>query len=76
MAGAYSDNQPDYNWSAPYETKTFSQYWYGIRDMGGVKAGDKNAAINMDVLDDSKSASGREHNVAYEGFECDFVCWQ
>ena len=58
MAGAYSDNQPDYNWSAPYETKTFSQYWYGIRDMGGVKAGDKNAAINMDVLDDSKVLLG------------------
>lgn len=58
MAGAYSDNQPDYNWSAPYETKTFSQYWYGIRDMGGVKAGDKNAAINMDVMDDSKVLLG------------------
>ena len=47
MVGAYSDNQPDYNWNMPYETKTFSQYWYGIRDMEGVKAGDRDAAINM-----------------------------
>ena len=49
MVGAYSDNQPDYNWSMPYETKEFSQYWYGIRDMEGVKAGNRRAAINMDM---------------------------
>lgn len=49
MVGAYSDNQPDYNWNFPYETKTFSQYWYGIRDIEGVKAGDRHAAINMDM---------------------------
>ena len=47
MSGAYSDNQPDYNWSAPYETKEFSQYWYGIRDMEGVKAGNRLAAANV-----------------------------
>lgn len=58
MAGAYSDNQPDYNWSAPYETKEFSQYWYGIRDMDGVKAGDRHAAINMEPLDGSKVLVG------------------
>ena len=28
MAGAYTDNQPDFSWLQPYETKTFSQYWY------------------------------------------------
>ena len=49
MVGAFSDNQPDYNWNFPYETKQFSQYWYGIRDLGGVKAGDRKAAINMDL---------------------------
>ena len=47
MVGAYSDNQPDYNWNAPYETKEFSQYWYGIRNMGGVKAGNRLAAANV-----------------------------
>lgn len=51
MVGAYSDNQPDYNWNFPYETKEFSQYWYGIRDIEGVKAGDRHAAINMDLRD-------------------------
>ena len=35
MAGSYADDQPDFTWLAPYETKTFSQYWYPIH---GVKA--------------------------------------
>ena len=54
MVGAYSDNQPDYNWTNPYETKEFSQYWYGIRNIGGVKAGDRRAAMNMEVLEGGK----------------------
>lgn len=49
MVGAYSDNQPDYNWNFPYETKQFSQYWYGVRDIEGIKAGDRHCAINMDL---------------------------
>ena len=49
MVGAYSDNQPDYNWSGPYEMKSFSQYWYGVRNLGGMKAGDTRAVINMDM---------------------------
>lgn len=58
MSGAYSDNQPDYNWSVPYETKKFSQYWYGIRNIGGVKAGDHRAALNMDIQKDGKVKLG------------------
>jgi tetratricopeptide (TPR) repeat protein len=51
MVSAYSDNQPDYSWLMPYETKTFTQYWYGIRQMEGVKAGNEHVALNMDVND-------------------------
>ena len=58
MVGAYSDNQPDYNWNFPYETKEFSQYWYGIRDIEGVKAGDRHAAINMDLREGGKVLLG------------------
>jgi hypothetical protein len=28
MVGGYSDNQPDYSWIAPNETKTLTQTWY------------------------------------------------
>lgn len=58
MQGAYSDNQPDYTWTYPYEVKSFSQFWYGLRDIGGVKKGSKRAAINMDLLGSGKILVG------------------
>ena len=54
MVGAYTDSQPDYNWSAPGETKVFKQYWYGVRNLKGIKMGDANAALNMEKTTDGK----------------------
>ena len=34
MAGVYTDNQPDFSYLAPHETKTFSQFWYPIQQIG------------------------------------------
>ena len=51
MVGAYSDNQPDYSWLQPYETKSFSMYWYPFREIGGVKKANLEAAVNLDVKD-------------------------
>ena len=34
MAGAYTDNQPNFSWLEPYETKEFSQFWYPISRIG------------------------------------------
>lgn len=47
MVGAYSDNQPDYSWVGPGETREFVQRWYGIRDIGSVKNANDNAAVNL-----------------------------
>jgi len=52
MAGAYSDNQPDYSWIQPYEVKTWKQYWYPVREIGGFKHANLDAVVNLDV--DSK----------------------
>ncbi len=49
MAGAYSDNQPDYSWIQPYEVKTWKQYWYPLREIGGMKNANTEAAINLEV---------------------------
>jgi tetratricopeptide (TPR) repeat protein len=49
MAGAYSDNQPDYSWIEPYETKTVTEYWYPVRELGGIKNANRDAAVNLDV---------------------------
>ncbi|MDD4589476.1 MAG: DUF5107 domain-containing protein [Parabacteroides sp.] len=49
MVGAYSDNQPDYSWLNPYETKSFTKYWYGIRNTQGAKMGNIRASLNLEV---------------------------
>ena len=49
MAGAWSDNQPDYSWIQPGETREWKHWWYPIRKMGGVKAATRNAAVNLEV---------------------------
>jgi tetratricopeptide (TPR) repeat protein len=51
MRGAYSDNQPDYSWLQPFDTKTFSMYWYPFRDIDGVKMANLDAAVNLEVKD-------------------------
>jgi tetratricopeptide (TPR) repeat protein len=48
MVGAYSDNQPDYSWISPYETRTCKQVWYPIKKIGGVKCANIYAAINLE----------------------------
>ena len=51
MVGAYSDNQPDYSWIQPFESRTWTQYWYPFRDIDGVKCANIDAAVNLDVKD-------------------------
>ncbi len=48
MVGAYSDNQPDYSWISPYETRSCKQYWYPIKKIGGVKCATLDAAVNLE----------------------------
>ena len=47
MAGVYTDNQPDFSFLAPGETKSFSQYWYPIREIGPPQAANVDAALSM-----------------------------
>jgi len=51
MAGGYSDNQPDYSWIQPGETRTVEQWFYPIRQLGGIKNANIEAAVNLDVND-------------------------
>ena len=52
MTGVYTDNQPDFTWIAPYESREFEQYWYPIRDIGEVKNATIDAALNMEKRED------------------------
>jgi tetratricopeptide (TPR) repeat protein len=49
MAGAYSDNQPDYSWVMPNEVKTIRQFFYPIRELGGIKKANLDAALNLEI---------------------------
>ncbi len=48
MAGVYTDNQPDFSFLAPGETKTFSQYWYPIQQMGVPTKANQLAALRVE----------------------------
>ncbi|GAA4347460.1 DUF5107 domain-containing protein [Microbacterium rhizosphaerae] len=48
MAGVYTDNQPDFSWILPGETKVFSQYWYPIPAMGIAHQATPDAAVHVD----------------------------
>ncbi|MBQ8836009.1 MAG: DUF5107 domain-containing protein [Clostridia bacterium] len=51
MTGVYTDNQPDFTWIMPYETKTFEQYWYPVKNIGEAKNATIDAAINVEKRD-------------------------
>ena len=51
MAGVYTDNQPDFSWIEPYETKTFRQYWYPIQEIGPAKNANRAAAVSLEIED-------------------------
>lgn len=48
MVGGYSDNQPDYSWINPGEIREFSQIWYPIKGIKGVKNATVDAAVNFE----------------------------
>lgn len=47
MAGVYTDNQPDFTYLLPYETKTFSQYWWPYKNLGPVKNANTQLAVSL-----------------------------
>ena len=66
MVGAYSDNQPDYSWLQPYETKTVKQYWYPVREMEGIKNANLKAAVDLKVSPENIAVIGFNTTSAYE----------
>lgn len=48
MAGVYTDNQPDFSWILPGETKVFTQYWYPIPAIGPAHQATPDAAVHVD----------------------------
>ncbi|MBN1998200.1 DUF5107 domain-containing protein, partial [candidate division KSB1 bacterium] len=51
MAGAFTDNQPDYSWLQPLENKDVKMIWFPVRDLGGLKYANRNGALNLCIQD-------------------------
>ena len=58
MVGCWSDNQPDYSWIAPYETRKVEQFWFPVKGIGGIKNVTIDGAVNVDRLADDKLLVG------------------
>lgn len=52
MAGFYTDNQPDYSWLQPYESKSGTMIWFPVRELDGLKYANRNGALNLEVTKD------------------------
>jgi len=48
MAGVFTDNQPDFSWLHPHESRAWSQFWYPIQKIGPVKKANRFAAVNLE----------------------------
>ncbi|WP_250443693.1 DUF5107 domain-containing protein, partial [Actinotalea sp. C106] len=49
MAGVFTDNQPDFSFLRPGETRTFSQYWFPIHRIGPAHQATREAAVSLTV---------------------------
>jgi len=58
MSGVYTDNQPDFSYLLPYETKTFSQYWWSYKKLGPVQNANKDLALKLELGQDNKLELG------------------
>jgi len=47
MAGVFTDNQPDFTFLQPGETKTWSQFWYPFRAIGPAQHANPDAAVSL-----------------------------
>jgi tetratricopeptide (TPR) repeat protein len=47
MSGVFTDNQPDFSFLQPGETRTWSQFWYPIHSIGPAQQANLKAALSL-----------------------------
>ncbi|MBO7683550.1 MAG: alpha/beta fold hydrolase [Kiritimatiellae bacterium] len=67
MVGCWSDNQPDYSWIAPYETRKVEQFWFPVKGIGGIKNATIDGAVNVDRLKSDELLVGFHSTRALKG---------
>ena len=51
MTGVFTDNQPDFTYILPGETKVFSMVWYPVTEIGAAVNATRDAAMSMSMED-------------------------
>jgi len=69
MAGVYTNNQPDFTWLMPYETKTFSQFWWSFKKLGPVQNANKDLAIRLVIQQGNKLDIGVASSRKFENLK-------
>ncbi len=69
MAGVYTDNQPDFTYLLPYETKTFSQFWWSYKNLGPVQNANKELAVRLDIQQGNKLDLGVAASRKFENLD-------
>ncbi|MDN4599152.1 DUF5107 domain-containing protein [Leifsonia virtsii] len=59
MAGVYTDNQPDFSYLAPGETKTFSQFWFPFHGIGPLTQASTDVALSITTEDEGTGRTAR-----------------
>lgn len=67
MAGVYTDNQPDFTYLTPGETKTFSQFWWPYKKIGPVQNATKDAAVRLVLNEDGTLDLGAVVSSEFKG---------
>ncbi|MBO0931915.1 tetratricopeptide repeat protein [Fibrella aquatilis] len=57
MTGVFTDNQPDFGWIMPNESRTFRQYFMPYKQIGYVKNATIDALVNLDIDADTASVA-------------------
>lgn len=48
MTGCFTDNQPDFSWLSPFESKSFTQYFMPYQQLGTVHNANKDLVMNIE----------------------------
>ncbi len=64
MTGVFTDNQPDFTFIAPYEEKTFTQYFMPYKEVGAVKCASRDVMVNLETEDGAAGKAASENTAA------------
>lgn len=65
MTGVYTDNQPDFSWLAPYEEKTFKQYFMPYKNIGVIREANLDVAVSLEPWE-AEGAAEAAHGVTVQ----------